>query len=227
MYMIDLTASGVSIVDGGKYDKVCLSGSSDVEGNLECKSFHSSGAHRTKGDLTCSGDVSVSGSYENKGSVSCDDTFKASGSTKIGGNLKSAYISASGRLSVGGEVEGEDVIFSGSVEIGGLLNAEKIDINVTDGKISIGSIGGGEITVRPRREEQQKSRIFGIVASKPRQAVIEDSIEGDVITLEYVKARSVVGRIVKIGANCDIESVQYTESADISVDARVNSSEKV
>jgi hypothetical protein len=56
---------------------------------------------------------------------------------------------------------------------------------------------------------------------------ISESIEGDVIALENVKAPLVIGRIVAIGAGCEIGLVQYSEAIEIDPDAKVEKQEKI
>jgi cytoskeletal protein CcmA (bactofilin family) len=53
-----------------------------------------------------------------------------------------------------------------------------------------------------------------------------DSIEGDEIFLENTKARMVRGKKITIGAGCEIETVEYSDSLEVSPEARVQHQSK-
>ena len=56
---------------------------------------------------------------------------------------------------------------------------------------------------------------------------VEELIEGDVVAIECVRAPKVVGRVVAIGAGCNIDLVQYSEEIEVHPDAKVGKCEKV
>ena len=56
---------------------------------------------------------------------------------------------------------------------------------------------------------------------------VDEYIEGDVVTLEDVTAPKVVGRIVSIGAGCEVDFVQYSENIEIHSSAKVAKYEKI
>ena len=56
---------------------------------------------------------------------------------------------------------------------------------------------------------------------------VNNSIEGDEIALEGVVTPRVSGRVVAIGADCEIELVQYSEQVEISPEAEVGRTERV
>lgn len=226
-----LKCSGATAIDGGNYSEVRNSGSLKVRQNLHCESLHSSGATKIAGTVDCSGQVSCSGvlaigenltagSLHTSGSVKVEGKLRCGGEVKSSGSLHSADLEAdsvkcsgaiqcsalrAASVSTSGRLEAQSVAAehfrsSGKLEIEGLLNAEQIEINVCSSS-EVTDIGGSTIRVF-----QEKG---GFSLTKPYLHV--KSIEGDTVELEGTKAEVVRGRFVRIGKDCEIGRVEYTE----------------
>ncbi len=238
--------AGCGHVSAGEYvDGIYVSGTATIDGNVACKEFKCSGTGKALGTLTVAEGVSVSGSFKADGSmkaksvhvsgslksagdVIAEDEMKVSGSIKAAGLIKCSSLSVSGGISADVGIEAENVKISGSVHSAGLLNAENIEIVLQGSPDSrLGSIGGSNIHIYPwRRGIDVRVPLFSKLLGKGLLTV-DDAIEGDEVALEYVKAKQVVGRNVKIGAGCEIEHVQYSETVDIDPEAKVGSYEKL
>ena len=227
---MDMRISGSSTMPGGEYDRVSISGSGTVQGDLRCQSLSCSGSARVQGDVDCAGEVRSSGSSKVTGSITCESLscsgavkcegsilsrglIHSSGAMNVSGGLEAADIRCqelrcSGAMNVSGGVEAEAVRISGMAGIPGLLNAETVEI-AADRGIRIGSIGGGSIRIY---QPQQKS-LLGLFRSSCSCAQAGD-IEGDDVDLEYTQADVVRGRRVRIGEGCSIGRVEYSESLD-------------
>ena len=73
-----------------------------------------------------------------------------------------------------------------------------------------------------------KLPLFSALARRASAGVsVVTSIEGDEIALEGVSCPRVTGRIVAIERGCNIELVQYSETVEISPDAKVGRTEKI
>ena len=216
---MDMRISGSSTMPGGEYDRVSISGSGTVQGDLRCQSLSCSGSARVQGDVDCAGEVRSSGSSKVTGSITCE-SLSCSGAVKCEGSILSrGRIHSSGAMKVSGSLEGGEVDVSGGLEaeavrisgmagIPGLLNAETVEIAANRG-IRIGSIGGGSIRIY---QPQQKS-LLGLFRSSC-SCVQAGDIEGDDVDLEYTQADVVRGRRVRIGEGCSIGRVEYSESLD-------------
>jgi len=91
--------------------------------------------------------------------------------------------------------------------------------------MDIGSIGGSVIRVQ---WESRGWNLWNLFSRNHKGTVtVRGSIEGDDIFLECVNAPCVSGRAVVIGENCTIDLVQYSESIEISPEARVGRTEKI
>ena len=221
---MDMRISGSSTMPGGEYDRVSISGSGTVQGDLRCQSLSCSGSARVQGDVDCAGEVRSSGSSKVTGSITCE-SLSCSGAVKCEGSILSrGRVHSSGAMKVSGSLEGGEVGVSGCLEtadircqelrcsgvlnVSGGVEAETARISGVAG-IRIGSIGGGSIRIY---QPQQKS-LLGLFRSSCSCAQVGD-IEGDDVDLEYTQADVVRGRRVRIGEGCSIGRVEYSESLD-------------
>jgi len=203
---MDMRISGSSTMPGGEYDRVSISGSGTVQGDLRCQSLSCSGAVKCEGSILSRGLIHSSGAMKVSGSLE-------GGEVDVSGGLEAADIRCqelrcSGAMNVSGGVEAEAVRISGMAGIPGLLNAETVEI-AADRGIRIGSIGGGSIRIY----KPTQISLLGLFHGSVSCAQVGD-IEGDDVDLEYTQADVVRGRRVRIGEGCSIGRVEYSESLD-------------
>ena len=143
----------------------------------------------------------------------------------VEGNLKTTELDVAGGLKVTGDLEAEKAEIKGGINCGGLINAEEIKIELSNTNKSFAqSIGGSKIVIENYREKGIIERIFG---RKSCDFVVSETIEGDEIIIEHTKAKTVTGKYVMIGEGCEIELLQYSESAEISPKAKIGRCEKI
>ncbi len=218
--MGDINSAGSGRFSGGKYDNVRISGSGHIEGDIECASLSASGSVHCGGNLKCHGIIKTAGSAAIAGDIICDDSASFAGSAVIDGSIKCRELHAAGSIIVKGcGIEAETAKIAGGATISGLLNAESVTIR-HQGDVTIDSIGGSEITILSKSENHG---FFTKAKKSGKKLVVKESIEGDTVTLEGVKAKAVVGRIVKVDEDCEIDTIRYTESAEIAECAKVGS----
>lgn len=246
-----MNISGSGHIAAGEYnEKISVSGSGKIDGNIRCNALVCSGAVKAQGGVTCIEELTVSGSghFEKgikarnitvSGSCSCaedmvaDNNIKASGALKCGGNIKCAVLKSSGKIYAEKDIEADEIYISGRIECGGTLNGDKVDISLfCDSPARAGSVVGSNIVIHNEKNGKHnmilrlplfKSLSGGIGSC----LVVDELIEGDSVAVEFVKAPKVVGRNVAIGANCEIDLVQYSEQIEIHPDAKVGKYEKV
>lgn len=243
---MDMTISGSGQIAAGEYDKVRTSGSGRLNGLVRCSSFHSSGSTNgeeieCKNELVTSGSsrfskgvkaesLATSGSFVCEGDITVEKRMGCSGGMESGGSIKCGTLIASGSLSARGDIEAETVEIDGRVSCGGLLNAEEITIKFKSGS-KIRNIGGSKIVIYGHSNPEKRVRL-PLLSSLMRKGgggflCVDESIEGDSVALEGVTAQRVSGRVVAIGDGCEIELVQYSETIEVSPEAKVGRTEKI
>lgn len=218
---MDLKVSGATVMPGGEYRSVSISGSGKIKGSLHADSIDCSGAAKVQGDVV-TGRLNVSGASKIEGNawatmvdisggakVQGDlngEEMKLSGSVKIERNLHSKQLNLSGAVSVGAGVEAEEVFAKGVLNVSGLLNAETIDLRCEHGTSEVGDIGCARLSVR-KGVGNALTRFFG---KSSGFALEVHSIEADWVDLEYTKADVIRARDVQLGQGCCVRRVEYT-----------------
>lgn len=245
---MDLNISGSGQITPGEYDTIRISGSAHLGDAVRCKGLQVAGSANGS-NVVCENDIKISGSCGFSGNVSAGNLGIAGGSSfggdievkervsvsggmSCGGNVRCKQLQVSGNVKVSGDVEAELAKIRGALDCEGLLNAEEVDIEFEKG-MDLGSIGGSKIVIYKRHGEEKKKRfrlpLFSSLIKKTTvgEVYVKTSIEGDEIALEGVFTPRVSGRVVAIGADCQIELVQYSEQVEISPKAKVGRTEKV
>jgi cytoskeletal protein CcmA (bactofilin family) len=129
----DLRISGSGTSGGGKFNVISISGSGEVNGDVECNDLNTSGSSRINGNVKALS-VSTSGSSKVFGKLDAD-TLKTSGSCKIEGNAAVKEIKSSGSTKITGDLTGKIGHVSGSAKIEGNVHLEEFKIS---GGINVG-----------------------------------------------------------------------------------------
>ncbi len=240
-----ITGSGV--ICAGEYnEEISVCGSGKIDGNISCNSFKCSGALKSLGEIVCSGDVKVSGSMRTEhgikgtsmkvsgsctanGDVVVKDEISVSGSLKSGGRIKASKIKVGGTLHSKNGIEAEEIKIEGKIKCEGLLNAERLEIKLGHFENSISGIGGSEILISPGKTVSFVKKvplISKIAGADVGKLSIDEGIEGDTVKISFTKCKNVIGRVVEIGPECEIESVKYTDSVCIDPGAKIGKCEK-
>lgn len=236
----NINISGAGSAGGGQYDSIKISGSGKIVGETVCNEFKVSGSAKVENALDAKV-VKISGSAKFMENLNME-TINTSGSSIILGNLKGQIAKVSGSSKIEGQVDAEEIHVSGSItvgqdcntdifklsggcRIGGLLNAGEIEIKI-GGHCQIGTIGAENVTV----EKGQFKGVLGEMFSSlfGQENILEcETIEGDEIFLENTYADMVRGKKIMIGKGCQIKRVEYSDSLEISKDAKVTEQEKI
>ncbi len=229
----DYRVAGSSGMNGGTYNRISVSGSCRVSGDLDCRELKVSGSFRASGDLDCSGPARVTGSLQCAGKLRAESLVSSgavkvqgtvdggsvtvSGSLQTDGDLRGSEVRSAGKIQVSGDVEADSFTSMGSLHVGGMINAEHVHIVLCVGQNEAGDIGGSTVEIVHHAPEEMLSGVL-----KPVAATLTcDSIEGDNVVLHGVKARVVRGTAVDIHSDCDIGRVEYTGTCTIEEGAKV------
>ena len=242
-----MNISGSGSIAAGEYnEKISVSGSGRLDGNVRCQSLHCSGSVKGTANVVCIEEVKVSGAckIENSisaqnvyvsgalkvgGDVNADKEIRLSGGISCGGSLKCESFKCSGGLDVGSEIEAEEILISGSIKCRGLMNAEKIEISLENSNTAsrVGSIGGGEVKIYGQKSKMNRMPLLNKLVGHGGNLTVDELIEGDVVALEFVTSPKVTGRVVAIGEGCEVDLVQYSEEIEIHPKAVVGKCEKI
>jgi len=232
--------SGSGTIAGGTYERVSISGSGKVTGEVTADEVRISGAGKIEG-RTHANRITTSGSASFDADVVAEDEMKVSGSAKVTGDVKAKelkcsgafrvdgsvsadYVKSSGSLRVGSDLEAEIFRATGGFRIGGLLSADHIEIRLA-GHCEATEIGGERIEVHRGGWKERSLIMEGLIRVFSGGGAAElraQQIEGDDIHLEGTTARVVRGKRISIGPDCDIERVEYTDTLEVHPDASVH-----
>jgi cytoskeletal protein CcmA (bactofilin family) len=233
----DLVINGIGSSNGGQFHRVTLNGRGTVNNDVECSIFDCNGSGVIKGNVKSerakvNGNARFNGNIESlsltiDGRAKIDQNLdvkdlKISGKATVGGRVKSEEIKLRGILTVGEDCEAEIFKADYRFNIGGLLNADQINVTIY-GDCKAKEIGGQTIIVK-----QHKGSLLGTLFKPFFNTQLETELmEGDQIDIENTKAMIVRGNNVKIGANCNIGLVEYTDELLIDPKAIVGESRKI
>ena len=233
----DLVINGFGASNGGQFHYVTLNGKGTVNSDIECIIFDCNGSGVIKGNVKSerakvNGNARFNGNIESQiltidGAAKIDQNLdvkdlKISGKASVGGRVKSEEIKLRGILTVGEDCEAEIFKAEYRFTIGGLLNADQINITIY-GDCKAKEIGGQTIIVK-----QHKGSLLGTLFKPFLKTQLETELmEADKIDIENTSAKIVRGNNVKIGANCNIGLVEYTEELLIDAKAIVGESRKI
>lgn len=245
---MDMNIAGSGQIAPGEYDTIRVSGSGQLGDAVRCENLYTSGAvsgktvicnnelHtagscRFSGTVTA-GSVAFSGGSHVDGDLVATEKIVIAGGNCVGGDIRCKQLQIAGKSEVGGDVEAETAKIRGIIYCAGLINAEEVEIEYEETS-EVGSIGGSKILIYKRHGSEKKKKfrlpLFSRLVKKVADGVVQvkTSVEGDEIALEGVKTPRVSGRVVAIGAGCEIDLVQYSEQVEISPEATVGKMEMV
>ncbi|MEG2353986.1 MAG: polymer-forming cytoskeletal protein [Clostridium sp.] len=125
--VLNLSGSSECKFQGGEYESIRVSGSSDLTGNYTSNEIIITGSCDIEGDLKA-GTLRISGSSDIVGDIEVDSLHRT-GSCDISGNVRANIIKSSGSGDITGYVEVDRLQISGSGDIIGNVNADYISIS--------------------------------------------------------------------------------------------------
>ncbi|NHC42106.1 cytoplasmic protein [Bacillus sp. MM2020_1] len=232
----DLVINGFGASNGGQFQLVTLNGRGTVNNDIECVELDCNGSGILNGNVM-SEKAKVNGHARFRGNID-SQILKIDGSARIDKNLTAEKLKVSGKATVGGKVKCEEIKIQGTFTvdgdceaeifqaesqftIGGLLNADQVNLKMF-GACFAKEIGGQTITIKAKG-----SLVGNLLKSFFKPQLETELIEGDKIEIENTIAKIVRGNQVKIGPNCQIGLVEYTEECSIDKKAVVAENKKV
>ncbi|MHA1931521.1 MAG: hypothetical protein ACW96X_03220 [Promethearchaeota archaeon] len=191
----------IKISGSGKISEeaIKISGSGVLPGDLVAEELKVSGSVKVGGPLEVT-IFKTSGSFKVEGPLTVHSNLTVSGSGKIEGSLlaqRASFIS-SGSIKVDGDVFCSEADLSGSYDVYGSVNCDESFSSELNGKSKIKGdlVCGGDVYI-----EQGSNR--GSLS-------VENIRSSGEVYLEGVRAKSVSGKKVKLGDDCEIDSISET-----------------
>jgi len=202
-----MRVSGSSTLPDGKInDDLVSTGTTKINGNLECEGFKSSGSLNGKGNLIVHRDFRNSGTFNLIGSLSVDGDAKSTGTTTIDGEIRiiGEYIK-SGTLRAGNHLEAiNGMKMSGLSKIKGNLMSKK-DVEIRGNATIDGNIKADNISIGmpiDRRPIKHPYKIHGnLIADNTiniKKTFVGGDIKGRDVIIEY--GTEVVGAVYYINS---------------------------
>ncbi|MEF9992620.1 MAG: polymer-forming cytoskeletal protein [Paraclostridium sp.] len=217
-----ININGMGTYPGGEFDKVSISGNGKIHGNIICNKFSVSGNGIVTGNID-SEKFSTSGNCKIEGDINSKE-LNTSGSLKCLKSINSDKVNVSGVLKVLSDIECEDVYIDGVINCGGFLNCENFDLRI-EGKSTIDEIGASTVNISYERRLLQS--IFNLLIPKKLYRLTVNSIEGDNIQLENSYVKIIRGKNIKIGADCNIDTIEYSGTIEVDDRSKVKNINKI
>ncbi|MEG0846249.1 MAG: hypothetical protein RR090_01420 [Niameybacter sp.] len=209
----------------GKYNKIRIVGSGELEGNITCHKLSSAGSASAKGniyfdELKTAGFFEIDGSLEGK-------TIRTAGASEIRGSIKADSCKAYGMIHLQEDVETEHFLVRGAIEGAGRINSEKVLIQLL-GACQVEEIGASEVEIGKKVIISDETGIrkwfnnnINMNFGDTEGSLIAKVIEGDRIYVDTAQVEVIRGEYVEIGPDCSIDKVEYTESISIDKGSKV------
>lgn len=204
---------GTTTSAGGYFGDVKVTGECRFTGDVDCLSLSLTGETVVAGSLRMdkmkiTGELAVEGIFEG-------DSLRGQGEIKAA-STRIDQLNFNGNLEVRGDCEAEELRISGAINVAGLLNAEQLEINLF-GPCAAKEVGGSAITIK----RSKAGLLLNLVKPNPKALFTAGLIEGDRVDLNYTKADVVRGDHVIIGADCEINTVEYRSTLELHKLAKV------
>jgi cytoskeletal protein CcmA (bactofilin family) len=227
-----LDVSGKESIAGGAFDSVSVDGKLEVDGDLEARRLVVQGAVTVDGRARL-GDLEVAGKATFTEPVQAQGV-SVHGKVDVGGSLEARRVETSGRLTVGGDVIAGEFLASGRFTVDGTVRADRVEVELASGSRAEAIKGASvRVAARPANEgtvmkvSVGRVQITNVSGGQTQPSRLEvGTVEGDTVHLEATVARRVGGRQVRLGPDCSVDVVEYTESLEVDESARVGDAVK-
>lgn len=215
----NLKVVGTTNSAGGFFREVKITGEGYFSGDVDCEKLNVTGNIEVEGSLQVT-KMKLTGGLTLKDHLK-GNSLRGQGEVKAA-SLKVDDVHINGSLEINGDCEGEHLRISGSCNVTGLLSAEKLEINLY-GPSKAKEVGGSSLTIK----KSKTGRLMELVKPTTKLQFEAGVIECDTVELVNTKASVVRGKRVIVGADCEIETVEYRESLEIHKHATVKYQVKI
>ncbi len=205
--------------------EIKTAGSCRIGGNVETALMSTSGSCHVDGDLTADS-LKTAGSCHVGGNINSKVEVRTAGSVHVGKSIHAEKLLCDGSLHVGGDCEAEEIRIC-NPDIKGMLNGGSIEImlNQNSRESFVDSIGCGSIIVDVDTGIKGNGHFF--FKKSAYGMLTTNLIEADDAKLAHVRANRVRCKTAVIAPRCEIAILEYSESVEISEEAKVGELVKI
>jgi len=245
------TAGSCTIKGSAEAEEIRTAGSCRVEGDVHAEEFHTTGSAAVDGEVKA--DVFKSSGSQRIGGKLTASYVKASGSLEVGGDVEADKFVSEGSFEIGGLLSADEI----TIRLGGDCEAreiggERIEVRQKSRRFRPEELKerlkhkakgkrwrfdelGIEIDIDLERLAGELSKLgaalgnlgLNITGFGGYGTLDAETIEGDEIYLESTRAKTVRGKRITIGPDCEIETVEYEEFLEVDESSEVEKSEKI
>lgn len=209
----NLKILGTTTTAGGAFRYVTVMGDGQINGDVACRKLSLTGVLKLAGNLQAE-ELKVTGQCGVDGAIG-GLSLRGEGEIRTS-ELRMERIRFTGSLEALNNCGAEKLHISGVVEVAGLLSADLLELGMY-GPCRAKEVGGGTITIK----RSTAAKLRKLMLRKPDVFFTAELIEGDHIELQHTKADIVRGKRVIIGAECEINRVEFLETLEIHKSASV------
>lgn len=198
----DLKIEGMGSCYGGTYNKVSIEGMTKIKDNIKCNKFSSEGMCKCEGSIEAE-EMNIEGTFKSKNNIKTK-SFNGEGIIQI----KGASINAN------------------TITLEGIIKCEELSADIIDieGICHVDKLFGDKIIINPTSTNVKTGfNLFFKPSDVSKANIIEcTELTADLLTADIIRASR-----VKLGKDCEVNILEYSETADIHPEAKIKKLMKI
>lgn len=189
----------------GRYEDLGINGVYTFNGDIEAGNFKNNGVVTVNGSLKVDEAVKVNGTQTVSGGLQSKE-IKINGTMTVGGNIEAGWLKINGTVTAKENIEADEIKLNGTLSCNGQISADLV--NAGNGHINAKELVGETILLIPTEERKRDWNWLRRTRNRHRVEVIEATE----VSIDHTKCGRVSGENVYIGADCEIDKVEYTKT---------------
>jgi cytoskeletal protein CcmA (bactofilin family) len=240
----DLKINGSMTVSGGTFNQVSINGSGVINGDVQCTSFKINGSCEINGNLKAeTGEIrgratikedlfihefNVNGRSDLHGGLYAS-SFKVKGASFVEKDINTESTKIYGKLNIEGNCNTDYFYSDGVVFLKGFLQAKEVEMFLGNSNSKVRKMVTEKLVVRKDNTNSGfrglLKALFSMAGESGKLHVQE--ITGKSVNVEATIAEKISGAHVVIGSGSKVELIEYTDTLEVSKDAKVGKRVKV
>lgn len=215
----DLQLAGIGNAAGGDYHNVKLEGVCKIGGDVNCRTFETSGMTTVHGSIRAEEKFSLGGKMTCHGGLSGGEV-RLEGHMTVEGPLQAEQLELNGYMRVKGHSQVKNCKMRGALIVDGWLAGEGFEI-MLEGPFHAEGVKAERLTVKHSGKGSLRRMIEAWLPDNWQAQARVRVIEADIVDIEETMAETVRGRTIMIGPGCNIDRVEYVSELHVHPQAQV------